>query len=86
MRENPEIERRVARHRALRERIKLAYSAELSEPVPERLQTAARRAPAYDGRRSVTNNTHSSHSIWRTSPKGKCGRVYLQPSSASCTR
>jgi hypothetical protein len=44
MRENPEIEKRIARHRALRERIKLAYSAELSEPVPERLLAAARRA------------------------------------------
>jgi anti-sigma-K factor RskA len=42
--ENPELEKRVARHRALRDRIKLAYSAELSEPVPERLLAAARRA------------------------------------------
>lgn len=45
MRENPEIERRIARHRALKERIRLAYSAELAEPVPERLLAAARRAP-----------------------------------------
>jgi hypothetical protein len=44
MRENPEIEKRIARHRALRERIKLAYSAELKQPVPDRLLAAARRA------------------------------------------
>lgn len=45
--DNPELEKRVARHRALRDRIKLAYSADLSEPVPDRLLAAARRsAPA----------------------------------------
>jgi anti-sigma factor RsiW len=44
IRENPELEKRLARHRALRDRITLAYSAELSEPVPERLLAAARRA------------------------------------------
>lgn len=44
IRENPELEKRVARHRALRDRITLAYSAELSEPVPERLLAVARRA------------------------------------------
>jgi len=41
---NPELEMRVARHRGLRDRLKLAYSAELSEPVPDRLLAAARRA------------------------------------------
>ncbi len=44
IRENPELEKRLARHRALRDRITLAYSAELSEPVSERLLAAARRA------------------------------------------
>ncbi|HEV7613316.1 MAG TPA: hypothetical protein VGO37_15660 [Steroidobacteraceae bacterium] len=44
IRENPELEKRLALHRALREQITLAYSAELSEPVPERLLAAARRA------------------------------------------
>jgi anti-sigma factor RsiW len=43
IRENPELEKRVARHRALRDRVTLAYSAQLSEPVPERLISAARR-------------------------------------------
>lgn len=44
IREDPELEKRLARHRALRDRITLAYSAELSEPVPERLLAAARPA------------------------------------------
>ena len=50
--ENPELEKRVARHRALRDRIKLAYSADLSEPVPDRLLAAARRSgsPAASGK------------------------------------
>ncbi|MDP9083704.1 MAG: hypothetical protein M3N50_08060 [Pseudomonadota bacterium] len=37
MRANPQIERRIAQHRALRERICAAYAAELSNPVPEEL-------------------------------------------------
>jgi hypothetical protein len=45
MREDPLIEKRLAQHRALRRRVHAAYSAELSEAVPERLLTAARAAP-----------------------------------------
>jgi anti-sigma factor RsiW len=41
MRENPEIHKRVAQHRALRQRMQAAYAAELSEEVPERLLAAA---------------------------------------------
>jgi anti-sigma factor RsiW len=44
--ENPELEKRVAQHRALRRRMQMAYSAELSEPVPERLRAAAKPAAA----------------------------------------
>jgi anti-sigma factor RsiW len=40
--ENPALEKRVAQHRALRRRIQMAYSSELSEPVPERLLAAAK--------------------------------------------
>jgi anti-sigma factor RsiW len=42
MRENPEIGRRVAHHRALRDAMRGAFSAVLDEPVPERLIAAAR--------------------------------------------
>jgi hypothetical protein len=50
MREDPEIEKRVAEHRALRQRIEKAYAGELSEPVPERWVTAANRAPGAAGK------------------------------------
>jgi hypothetical protein len=49
MREDPQIEKRVARHRALRQRVQGAYSAELLEDVPERLVAAARGAASSQG-------------------------------------
>jgi len=42
MQEDPEVAKRVARHRALREAMRGAFSAVLEEPVPERLIAAAR--------------------------------------------
>src|SRR5882724_11026685 len=42
MRQDPQIEKRVAAHRSLRRKVQAAYSAELSEGVPERLLRAAR--------------------------------------------
>jgi hypothetical protein len=42
MREDPEIGKRVAHHRALREAMRGAFAAVLDEPVPERLIAAAR--------------------------------------------
>jgi hypothetical protein len=44
MRDDPQIEKRVAAHRTLRLKVQEAYSAELSEGIPERLLTAARGA------------------------------------------
>ena len=44
MREDPQIEKRVAAHRTLRRKVQAAYSVELSEGVPERLLRAARGA------------------------------------------
>ena len=55
MREDPEIEKRVARHRALRQRVHAAYSAELLEGVPERLLTAARGGAASTKGSTVVN-------------------------------
>ncbi|HTD73977.1 MAG TPA: hypothetical protein VK652_10660 [Steroidobacteraceae bacterium] len=47
MQEDPEIGRRVARHRAMRETMRSAGASVLDEPVPERLIAAARGgAPA----------------------------------------
>lgn len=42
MQEDPDIAKRVARHRALREAMQGAFSGVLEEPVPERLIAAAR--------------------------------------------
>jgi hypothetical protein len=42
MQEDPEIGKRIARHRALREAMRGAFSAVLDEPVPDRLIQAAR--------------------------------------------
>jgi hypothetical protein len=42
MREDPEIGKRITRHRALREEMRSAFSAVLDEPVPDRLIAAAR--------------------------------------------
>jgi hypothetical protein len=44
MREDPHIEERIAEHRAMRERVHAAYSAELTEELPDRLLRAARGA------------------------------------------
>jgi len=42
MREDPEVRRRIAEHRAMRETMQGAFSAVLDEPVPQRLIDAAR--------------------------------------------
>jgi hypothetical protein len=49
MREDPEIERRVAQHRAMRARLQTAYAAELDEALPERLLAAVRGTPRVPG-------------------------------------
>ena len=46
MAESPEIARRVARQQELRRQMRAAFDIVLSEPVPDRLIEAARRAPA----------------------------------------
>jgi hypothetical protein len=58
MQEDPEIRKRVARHRALRETMQGAFSAVLKEPVPERLLKAARGQAAAP--KSTVVNLHRS--------------------------
>jgi anti-sigma factor RsiW len=43
MRDDPEVAKRVAKHHELRAKIQLAYAAELTEAVPERLLAAVRQ-------------------------------------------
>src|ERR1700682_3594714 len=78
MREDPQLEQRVAQHRALRQRVRAAYSAELSEGVPERLLTAARGGMSarggkvvnlQDARESIKRNASRARPLrsqWRT--------------------
>ncbi len=53
LREDPQIEKRLAQHRALRQQVQTAYSAELAEDVPERLLAAAKGAASKQGSRVV---------------------------------
>lgn len=46
MARDPELARRVAQHRALRERLRAAFEPVLDEPVPERLRDLARNTAA----------------------------------------
>jgi hypothetical protein len=50
MARDPALAARVAKHRALRAGISSAYSGVLSQPVPERLIAAAKRADARSGK------------------------------------
>jgi hypothetical protein len=53
MRDDPQIEKRVEQHRALRRRVQGAYSAELSAGVPEHLLAAARGGASAPGSQVV---------------------------------
>lgn len=64
MLEDPAIAERVAEHRALRRRIEAAYSAELSEGVPDRLLAAARSDNGARGEK-VVNIKDARESIER---------------------
>ena len=56
MREDTQMQRRVAQHRALRQRVQAAYSAELTEQVPEHLLEAARGTARPQGAKVVSLN------------------------------
>ena len=77
MREDPQIEARVAAHRMLRRKVQAAYSAELSEDVPERLLAAARGAEStrskvvnlWDARAAMERSASRARPLrpqWRT--------------------
>jgi hypothetical protein len=81
MREDPEIDKRVAEHRALRRRVEQAYAAELSEPVPERLMLAVNRAPVSSGN-SVVDLNSVRDSRARASAGAPAGKWWRQPLGA----
>ena len=65
MREDPEIGKRIAQHRALRETMRGAFSAVLNEPVPDRLTAAAR------GRTGAPKSTVVDFSLAREAARQK---------------
>jgi hypothetical protein len=70
MREDPQIAKRVAAHRTLRRKVQAAYSAELSEGIPERLLTAARGATSTHGSK-VVNLQHARAAMERSKPRAR---------------
>jgi anti-sigma factor RsiW len=70
MREDPRIEERVAAHRTLRRKVQAAYSAELSEGIPERLLSAARGAASTQGSK-VVNLQDARAAMERSKPHAR---------------
>jgi hypothetical protein len=66
MREDPQIEERIAAHRAMRQRVSAAYSAELLEDIPDRLLTAARGGTPAARSRAVPERSASRARPLRT--------------------
>jgi hypothetical protein len=54
IREDPQLQRRLAQHRALRQQVQSAYAAELYEEVPQRLLAAVRGAAATPDAKAVS--------------------------------
>lgn len=71
LRDDAELAARVAAHRALRERLRAAFAADLQEPVPQRLVDAVQRtAPvaggALAGAAPGTRRARASRRWWRS--------------------
>ena len=81
MREDPQIEKRVAEHRLLRQRVHAAYSAELSEDVPERLLTAARGGMSAPGGK-VVNLKDARESMKRNASRARPARPQWRTTGA----
>jgi|HubBroStandDraft_1064217.scaffolds.fasta_scaffold00031_55 hypothetical protein len=78
MRSDPQIEKRLIQHQALRRRVQTAYSAELSEAVPERLLMAARGVPSQPGGRNVVNLQEARAAMERSAPRAPSSRPRWQ--------
>jgi anti-sigma-K factor RskA len=68
MQSDPQIEKRVAQHRALRLKVQTAYFAELSEPLPERLLMAAQGAPSRQAG-NIVNLQEARAAMERSAPR-----------------
>jgi hypothetical protein len=81
MRDDPSIAKRIAAHRALRQRIELAYASELAEPLPERLLAAVTRRSSGPGDRVVAiKNARDARS--RDTAASRTRRPWWQPAGA----
>jgi hypothetical protein len=78
MRDDPQLEQRVARHRDLREKIQRAYAAELTEAVPERLLAAARK-PVRPIESNVVELKETRAAIVPESARGRFRRPQWRP-------
>jgi hypothetical protein len=78
VRADPQLEKRVAEHRALRQRLQAAYSAELSEPMPERLLSAARRTPDMP-RTNVVNLQDARDAMARDAARARPSQMWWRP-------
>jgi hypothetical protein len=81
MQSDPQIEKRVAQHRALRLKVQAAYSAELSEALPERLLMAARGAPSRQAG-NVVNLQEARAAMERSAPRAAPRRPQWQSAGA----
>src|SRR5258708_35320297 len=84
MREDPQIEARVAAHRTLRRKVLEAYSAELSEDVPERLLAAARGVEST--RSKVVNLEDARAAMERRASRGRPLRPQWRTAGADAAR
>jgi hypothetical protein len=81
MQSDPQIERRVAQHQALRLKVRAAYSAELSEALPERLLMAARGIPSRQGG-NIVNLQEARAAMERNAPRAAPRRPQWQAAGA----
>jgi anti-sigma factor RsiW len=81
LRTDPQLAKRVAEHRALRQRIQAAYSAELSEPVPERLLSAAKRRADASGT-NVVNLQDARDAMARDTARARPLRTWWRPAGS----
>ncbi len=81
MQNDPQIAKRVAQHRALRFKVQAAYSAELSEAVPERLLMAARGNASRQGG-NVVNLQEARAAMERSAPRAGPRRPSWQSAGA----
>jgi hypothetical protein len=65
---DPELARRVAKHQALRNTLNAGYNRVLKEPVPDKLISAVRHAPAAQPRKANVTDLNQAREAKRQAP------------------